>query len=119
MSIRALPIKRNDTRLIDYLSRDEMKALLDAPDPRIIGGLRDRAMLHLDYAGGLRVSELLSLRVDDFPDRSLATVRAAWVARNRTGGRTPGRARPAMFPRIRNMAAARAGSFTAQARRAG
>jgi integrase/recombinase XerD len=75
MSIRALPIKRTDTRLIDYLSRDEMKALLDAPDPRTVGGLRDRAMLHLAYAGGLRVSELLSLRLEDFPDRSLATVR--------------------------------------------
>ena len=75
MSIRALPIKRTDTRLIDYLTRDEMKALLDAPDPRSVSGLRDRAMLHLAYAGGLRVSELLSLRLDDFPDRSLATVR--------------------------------------------
>jgi site-specific recombinase XerD len=69
MSIRALPIKRTDTRLIDYLTRDEMKALLDAPDPRSVSGLRDRAMLHLAYAGGLRVSEL-SLRLDDFPDRS-------------------------------------------------
>ena len=75
MSIRALPIKRTDTRLIDYLSRDEMKALLDAPNPHTVGGLRDRAMLHLAYAGGLRVSELLSLRLEDFPDRSLKTVR--------------------------------------------
>lgn len=75
MSIRALPIKRTDTRLIDYLTRDEMKALLEAPDSRTAGGLRDRAMLHLAYAGGLRVSELLSLRLEDFPDRSLATVR--------------------------------------------
>ena len=75
MSIRALPIKRADTRLIDYLSRDEMKALLDAPNPHAVGGLRDRAMLHLAYAAGLRVSELLSLRLEDFPDRSLKTVR--------------------------------------------
>lgn len=74
-SIRALPIKRTDTRLIDYLSRDEVKALLDAPDPRTVGGLRDRAMLHLAYAGGLRASELLALRLDDFPDRAFATVR--------------------------------------------
>jgi integrase/recombinase XerD len=75
MSVRALPIKRTDSKLIDYLTRDELKALLDAPDPRTVGGLRDRAMLHLAYAGGLRASELLSLRLEDFPDRSLATMR--------------------------------------------
>jgi site-specific recombinase XerD len=33
------------------------------------------AMLHLTYAAGLRISELLSLRPDDFPDRALTTVR--------------------------------------------
>ena len=32
-------------------------------------------MLHLTYAAGLRVPELLSLRINDFPDRSLSTVR--------------------------------------------
>ena len=32
-------------------------------------------MLHLTYAAGLRVSELLSLRPDDFTDRSLAMIR--------------------------------------------
>ena len=60
MSIRALPIKRTDTRLIDYLSRDEMKALLDAPDPRTH---RRRPAQQRDAASGLspeglRVSEL-------------------------------------------------------------
>lgn len=75
MSIRALPVKRTDTRLIDYLTREEITALLAAPDPRTPGGLRDRAMLCLAYAAGLRVSELLSLRLEDFSDRSLAAVR--------------------------------------------
>ena len=32
-------------------------------------------MLHLAYAAGLRAAELLSLRVSDFPERSLTTVR--------------------------------------------
>src|SRR3546814_10066210 len=56
------------------LTRDEITALLDAPDPQSRLGTRDRAMLHLAYAGGLRVAELLSLQMQDFPERSLATV---------------------------------------------
>jgi integrase/recombinase XerD len=75
LRIRALPMKRTDKALIDHLSREEIQALLAAPDPRTPGGARDRAMLHLTYAAGLRVFELLSLRMTDFPDRSLSTVR--------------------------------------------
>jgi site-specific recombinase XerD len=75
LRIRAVPVKRTDTRLIDHLTRNEVEALLAAPDPRTLGGARDRAMLHLTYAAGLRVAEVLSLRLDDFPERSLATVR--------------------------------------------
>jgi len=75
LRIRALPVKRTDAKLIDHLTRDEIQALLAAPNPRTVSGVRDRAMLHLTYAAGLRVAELLSLRLDDFPERSLATVR--------------------------------------------
>jgi integrase/recombinase XerD len=75
LRIRALPMKRTDTALIDHLTREEIQALLAAPDARTPSGARDRAMLHLTYAAGLRVSELLSLRMIDFPDRSLSTVR--------------------------------------------
>lgn len=75
MMIRALPVKRTDTRLIDYLTREEILALLAAPDIRAQGGLRDRAMLHLAYAAGLRASELLAIRMEDFPDRSLSSIR--------------------------------------------
>lgn len=75
MMIRALPVKRTDTRLIDYLTKDEVRALLAAPDSRTPGGLRDRAMLHLAYAAGLRASELLAVRMDDFPRGSFANIR--------------------------------------------
>lgn len=63
--VLAIPFKKSDTRLVPYLLRDEVQALLDAPDPATREGIRDRAMLHLAICAGLRVSELTGLRVDD------------------------------------------------------
>lgn len=54
--IRAIPMKRVDTRLVDSLNRDEMQALLDAPSPNTRYGIRDRARLYVAYSAGLRVS---------------------------------------------------------------
>ena len=50
--IRAIPVKKTDEVIIGYLNRDEIQALLDAPDPNCQWGLRDRAMLHLAFVGG-------------------------------------------------------------------
>ena len=47
------------------LNEDEVVALLDAPDLNEPAGLRDRAMLELLYACGLRVSELVSIRTTE------------------------------------------------------
>ncbi len=44
---------------------DEAFALMDAPDAEKVLGLRDMAMLEVLYGGGLRVSELCGLSVDD------------------------------------------------------
>lgn len=60
--ILAIPSKRTDSKLVRHLTMDEMQAILEAPDVTKRAGLRDRAMLHLAFAAGLRVSELVGLR---------------------------------------------------------
>ena len=49
--------------LPNALSESEVDALLQAPDPAAREGLRDRTMLELLYATGLRVSELVNLKL--------------------------------------------------------
>lgn len=51
--------------LPEVLSRQEIERLLEAPDPATRDGLRDRAILELFYASGLRVSELATLPLED------------------------------------------------------
>jgi site-specific recombinase XerD len=72
--IHAIPMKKTDQALVGYLARDELQALLDAPDASTVSGIRDRAMLHLAFAAGMRVSELVGLRLDQIDRQSLATV---------------------------------------------
>ena len=53
---------RRPLRVPKTLSEAQVEALLNAPDTSTPLGLRDRAMLELMYASGLRVSELVTLR---------------------------------------------------------
>jgi integrase/recombinase XerD len=60
--VLAIPLKREDTKLVGYLSRDEIEALLAAPDRSHWGGRRDHALLLTMYNSGARVSEVTTLR---------------------------------------------------------
>lgn len=59
-----IDIPRFHKKLPGVLTIEEVEALLNAPDTKKVKGLRDKAMLELLYATGLRVSELLNLKVD-------------------------------------------------------
>jgi site-specific recombinase XerD len=63
--VLAIPFKKTSTRLVPYLTREEVQAVLDAADPTTRDGIRDRAMLHLAVCAGLRVSELIGLRLNE------------------------------------------------------
>ncbi len=63
--ILSISNKRTEERLVNHLTKEEMKTILDAPDPRTRTGLRDQAMLYLGFAAGLRVSELVGLCLDN------------------------------------------------------
>jgi len=53
-------------QLPEFLTQDEMNRLLQQPDVATVLGYRDRVMLELLYACGLRISELIGLVLGDF-----------------------------------------------------
>lgn len=62
--LEGISAPKKKKRLPKFLLIEEMLLLLDAPDSGNFSGSRDRAILELLYAGGIRVSELVSLDVD-------------------------------------------------------
>ncbi len=65
-------------RLPSFLSEEEVSALVLAPEPKTPGGLRDRALLEVLYAAGVRVGEVFNLNAGDLelsPDGGALRVR--------------------------------------------
>lgn len=62
---RLIDLPKSGLKLPDVLTVEEIKLLLDAPPAEKPAGARDAAMLELLYAAGLRVSELIHLRLQD------------------------------------------------------
>jgi integrase/recombinase XerD len=104
-----------------YLSVEQVDALLAQPDVSTPRGLRDRALIELLYATGLRVSELVALKSGDINAEAgyltclgkggkerlvpIGDAAVAWVERYRREGRprlTRGRASPRMFVNARD-----------------
>jgi integrase/recombinase XerD len=54
---------KQPTRFVHTLTESQVEALLDAPDVSTPLGLRERTMLEVMYASGLRVSELVALKL--------------------------------------------------------
>jgi integrase/recombinase XerD len=112
-----LDLPRASRQLPETLAVDEVAALLDAPDAHEPAGIRDRALLELLYASGLRVSEAVGLDRQDLVidggfvrvigkgdrermvpvgemaiaaiERYLATVRGPWLAAAHERGLAP------------------------------
>jgi len=63
--VLAIPMKRFDRPVLGFLSREEMQAILEAPDQKTLAGQRDRTLFSLMYNTGARVSEIIGLRIGD------------------------------------------------------
>jgi integrase/recombinase XerD len=62
---RLVDLPKSGLKLPDFLTVDEVKRLLEAPDLGRPAGVRDAAMLEVLYAAGLRVSELVGLKLQN------------------------------------------------------
>ncbi len=72
--VLAIPFKRFTSPGIEHLSRDEIAAILDAPDSSTWSGRRDRIMLETSYNTGARVSEIVALSIGDLSMARSASV---------------------------------------------
>ncbi|MBQ8203138.1 MAG: tyrosine recombinase [Clostridia bacterium] len=61
----AIKFKKAEKKLPDVLDANEIVLLLSQPDNRDYKGIRDKAMLELLYATGIKVSELIELSIND------------------------------------------------------
>lgn len=60
---------RIDRKAPEILTVEEVESLLEQPDPEMPKGIRDKAMLELLYATGMRVTELITLKTEDLNQR--------------------------------------------------
>jgi integrase/recombinase XerD len=73
--IHAIPGKRHDQALVRHLTMEEVRAILNVPNVTTRLGIRDRAMMHLCFAAGLRVSELVGLPLENLSLQRTPSIR--------------------------------------------
>ena len=61
----AIPSKRTTRQVLDFLTHEELEAILEAPDADTWSGKRDRALFAAMYNTGARVSEIVGALVSD------------------------------------------------------
>lgn len=70
-----------------FLSEEAVSALIQAPDTNLPDGLRDRAILEILYASGVRVSELAALDISDFAESETTPGEGTLRIRRGKGGK--------------------------------
>ncbi len=73
--IQLITSKRHDVPLIKHLTLDEVQSILNAPDITTRLGIRDRAMMHVCFAGALRVSELVELPIKNVSLQKIVSIK--------------------------------------------
>lgn len=74
-----LKMPKQEKKMPDFLTKDEIDALLSIEDMTSPRSVRDKAMLEVMYASGIKVSELISLRTNDI-DTDLGYIRCCRTA---------------------------------------
>jgi integrase/recombinase XerC len=123
---------KREVRIPNHLAVDEMSKLLETPDTSAPLGRRDRAILELFYASGLRLSELVGLDVEDVNlsgrvvrvlgkgrkerivpfNQTAADSLRAWL-RDREALRAPDRGQTGVRPGSDHLGSARGGAVSA------
>lgn len=83
---KAIKLERIDKKNPEILTNKEIRQLLSMPNTSDAKGARDKGMLELLYATGIRVSELINLNIQDI--RCTSNDRGEVICRNSRGSRT-------------------------------
>lgn len=89
--LKSIPQKKSQKRLVTYLEKDEMNALLEAPNRNTVRGFCDYAMLLFLYNTGARAEEASSVLVKDvsYPINGTDTAMVTMTGKGRKTRRCP------------------------------